>query len=95
MSTPEKQYRSDVFAAIHETMEALHDIDAINTTTMRQFDETCLEPVRELTGDDIRTLQEPENVSQPVFVDRLNVSQTLVSDRESDVKKLEGWLCAF
>lgn len=37
-----KKYRSDAFAAIHEAVEALHDIGAINKHTMREFDEACL-----------------------------------------------------
>ena len=41
----ERQYRSDAFAAIHETMEALQDIGALNKTTMEEFDEMCLEPI--------------------------------------------------
>ena len=39
-----KKYRSDAFAAIHETMEALHDVGAIDKQTMREFDDTCLTP---------------------------------------------------
>lgn len=38
------QYRSDAFAAVHETMASLHEIGAITQVTMRQFDGTCLEP---------------------------------------------------
>jgi putative transcriptional regulator len=90
MSKQERQYRSDAFAAIHETMESLHEIGAIDKTTMRQFDETCLEPVTELSGADIRALRERENVSQPVFAYYLNVSKNLVSDWERDVKKPSG-----
>lgn len=36
--------RSDAFAAIHETMKALHDAEAISGRTMRRFDDTCLAP---------------------------------------------------
>ncbi len=59
----EKQYRSDAFAAIHETMEALYDIDAINKTTMEEFDEMCLESVPIPTGEDILALRKKEKVS--------------------------------
>ncbi|WP_017324712.1 DNA-binding transcriptional regulator [Synechococcus sp. PCC 7336] len=86
----DKQYRSDAFAAIHETMEALHEARAIPQTTMRQFDEMCLEPAPILTGEDIRSLRERENVSQPVFAKYLNVSKNLVSDWERGVKKPGG-----
>ena len=41
-----KKYRSDAFAAIHETMDALHDIGAIDKQTMREFDDACLTPVQ-------------------------------------------------
>ena len=44
-----KKYRSDALAAIHETMEALHDVGAINKQTMCEFDETCLTPVHTLS----------------------------------------------
>lgn len=36
-----KKYRSETFAAIHEKMEALHEVGAINKETMREFDEVC------------------------------------------------------
>jgi len=38
-----KKYRSDAFAAIHETMDALKEIGAIDKKTMREFDEACLD----------------------------------------------------
>ena len=41
----EKQHRSEALASIHETMEALHELDAIDEQTMRDFDEACLAPV--------------------------------------------------
>ena len=39
-----KEYRSDAMAAIHETMTALLEAKAIDKTTMRSFDESCLTP---------------------------------------------------
>ena len=83
-------YRSQPLAAIHETMDALHQVGAINKTTMREFDEDCLEPVAVLTPEDIRALREREQVSQPVFAHYLNVSRNLVSDWERGKKKPGG-----
>lgn len=37
-----KKYRSNAMAAIHKTMEALHDIVAIDRQTMQHFDVACL-----------------------------------------------------
>lgn len=85
-----KKYRSDALAAIHETMEALRDVGAIDKQTMREFDDTCLTPVHALAPEDIRAIREREHLSQPVFARYLNVSKNLVSDWERGVKKPGG-----
>ena len=44
-----KKYRTDAFAAIHETMEALHEVGAVTKQTLREFDAACLTPVKVLS----------------------------------------------
>ena len=85
-----KQYKSEAFASIHETMDALHQIGTIDKQTMRTFDKACLTPAEEIAPQAIRQLRERENVSQPVFAAYLNVSKNLVSDWERGVKKPSG-----
>lgn len=85
-----KQYRSDAMAAIHETMEALHEVGAVDTQTLRNFDEACLTPVIQITAEEIRALRKREHLSQPVFARYLNVSKNLVSDWERGVKRPGG-----
>lgn len=85
-----KKYRSEAYAAIHETMEALHEVGAINKQTMREFDETCLTPALPMAPERIRALREREHLSQPIFALYLNVSKNLVSDWERGVKKPGG-----
>ena len=85
-----KQYRSDAFAAIHETMEGLHEIGAIDKRTMREFDEACLTPVQVLAPEQIKQIRQRECMSQPVFARYLNVSKNLISDWERGVKKPGG-----
>ncbi|MFM9817499.1 UNVERIFIED_CONTAM: DNA-binding transcriptional regulator [Spiribacter pallidus] len=85
-----KKYRSDALAAIHETMEALHEIGAVDKQTMREFDDACLTPVRILSPDEIKAIRAREHISQPVFARYLNVSKNLVSDWERGVKKPGG-----
>lgn len=85
-----KKYRGDAFAAIHETMEALHDVGAIDKQTMREFDDACLTPVHILSPEEIKSLRLREHISQPVFARYLNVSKNLVSDWERGVKKPGG-----
>ena len=85
-----KKYRSEAYAAIHETMEALHEVDAIDKQTMREFDQSCLTPAQPMPPERIRALREREHLSQPVFALYLNVSKNLVSDWERGVKKPGG-----
>jgi putative transcriptional regulator len=85
-----KKYRSKAFAAIHETMEALHEVGAIDKQTMREFDDACLTPVQPLAPEEIRAIREREHLSQPAFARYLNVSKNLVSDWERGIKKPGG-----
>lgn len=85
-----KQYRSDAMVSIHETMEALQQVGAIDKQTMREFDDACLTPVEPLSPEAIRALREREHLSQPVFARYLNVSKNLVSDWERGVKRPGG-----
>lgn len=85
-----KNYRSEAFAAIHETMEALHDAGAVDKQTMREFDAACLTPVIPLAPEQIRAIREREHLSQAVFARYLNVSKNLVSDWERGIKKPGG-----
>ncbi len=85
-----KKYHSDAFATIHETMEALHDVRAVDKQTMREFDDACLTPVHVLSPEEIKSLRMREHISQPVFARYLNVSKNLVSDWERGVKKPGG-----
>jgi len=88
--TMNDQYRSEAMAAVHETMEALHDVGAIDMQTLREFDETCLTPVHQFTAEEIRALRQRENVSQAVLGRYLNVSKHLVSSWERGVKQPYG-----
>ncbi|EOK7650109.1 helix-turn-helix domain-containing protein, partial [Escherichia coli] len=83
-------YRSDALASVHEMMESLHDIGAITKQTMREFDETCLQPAPVMSPERIRALREREHLSQPVFARYLNVSKNLISDWERGVKRPGG-----
>ncbi|TVR08313.1 MAG: DNA-binding transcriptional regulator [Salinarimonadaceae bacterium] len=85
-----KKYKSEAFAAVHEMMEGLHDVGAIDRRTMREFDEACLTPTRPMEPQEIRALREREHMSQPVFARYLNVSKNLVSDWERGVKRPGG-----
>lgn len=85
-----KVYKSEAFAAIHDTAEGFHEAGIIDKRTMRGFDETCLAPAEPLAPEEIRAIRERELVSQPVFARYLNVSKNLVSDWERGTKRPGG-----
>ena len=85
-----KKYWSDALAAIHETMQALHKVHAIDKQTMRRFDVACLTPIQPLSPRKIKALRERANVSQTVFATYLNVTPNLVSKWERGEKRPSG-----
>jgi putative transcriptional regulator len=85
-----KKYRSEAMAAIHETMEALHKIGAVDKQTMRGFDSACLTSVQPLSPRQIKALRVREHVSQTVFANYLNVTPNLVSKWERGEKRPSG-----
>lgn len=77
-------------ASIHETMEALHKVGAIDKQTMRHFDEACLTRIETLNPRQIKAIRERERVSQTVFANYLNVTPNLVSKWERGEKRPSG-----
>ncbi len=83
-------YRSEATAAIHETAAGLYEAGIIDKQTMREFDESCLTPIREFTPKQIRALREREQVSQTVFAHHLNISKDSISQWERGEKRPAG-----
>ena len=83
-------YRSDVHRSVHSALKDLYDIGLVGKTTMRQFDASCLTPVRELTPKDIVAIRRRAGVSQSVFASHLNVPTTLVSQWERGERRPTG-----
>jgi putative transcriptional regulator len=84
------QFKSDAFAAIHSSAQALRRVGAIDKATMRQFDTACLAPVMEFMPRDIRQLREANKVSQPVFARYLNTSPSTIEKWEAGAKRPSG-----
>ena|ERR1700730_10400998 len=85
-----KQYRSPLMSSIHETAEGLHAAGVMDKRTMREFDDLCLTPVRQLKPKEIRALRLRERASQAVFARYLNVTTGLVSHWERGEKRPQG-----
>lgn len=85
-----KTYKSDIMAAIHETISDFYDDGTVDKKTMRKFDEMCLTPVVVLTPDEIRQIRFRTGASQAVFARYLNVSPGVITQWERGVKRPAG-----
>ena len=56
-----EQYKSEILAAVHETVLGLREAGVMNKMTMKTFDEMCLTPEQK------RQIRLREQVSQSVF----------------------------
>ena len=65
--TQTKRYRSPALQSLHEVMEDLHEVGAIDKATMRDFDLGCLTPVEKLAPEAIRQIREKAHMSQATF----------------------------
>jgi putative transcriptional regulator len=67
-----------------------HDAGVVSKSTLREFDDLCLTPVRELSPEEIREIRLKSEVSQAVFARYLNVSTGIVSKWEQGTKSPAG-----
>ncbi|RWB94986.1 MULTISPECIES: DNA-binding transcriptional regulator [unclassified Mesorhizobium] len=85
-----RTYKSDAFEAIHSSARALYKVGAIDKTTMRSFDASCLTAPAAIGPDEIKALREKNHVSQPVFARYLNTSESTVQKWETGAKRPSG-----
>lgn len=85
-----KKYKSEAFAALHESMSGLHDLGIIPAKTMRKFDVSCLATVENMPAEKIAEVRLKAGVSQAVFAKYLTVTTGTVSKWESGKKHPSG-----
>ncbi|MDP1703596.1 MAG: DNA-binding transcriptional regulator [Sulfurimicrobium sp.] len=88
--TTKHKFKSDAFEAIHSSAAALYEVGAINKTTLREFDESCLTAPSEIDPAHIKQIRERNHVSQPVFARYLNTSESTVQKWEAGTKRPSG-----
>ena len=89
MATKPK-FKSDAFEAIHSSASAMYKVGAIDKTTMRGFDESCLISPPPLKPAQIKKLRLRLHVSQPVFARYLNTSESTIEKWETGAKQPSG-----
>ena len=85
-----RKFKSEAFEAIHSSASALNRVGAIDQTTMRSFDESCLATPPLLKPQQIKKLRQRLHVSQPVFARYLNTSESTVEKWETGAKQPSG-----
>jgi putative transcriptional regulator len=88
--TTKPKFKSDAFAAIYASATALQKVGAIDRTTMRKFDASCLAIPVALDPMQIKKIRESAQVSQPVFARYLNTSESTVQKWETGNKQPSG-----
>ncbi|TDN67338.1 DNA-binding transcriptional regulator [Paraburkholderia sp. BL10I2N1] len=85
-----KRFKSDAFEAIHSAASGLHRSKLIDKTTMREYDELCLEEPPHFEAKDVVLIRKAAKVSQPVFALYLNTSTSTVQKWETGQKQPSG-----
>ena len=88
--TNKKKFKTDAFAAIHESALALHGVGAIDKATMRKFDESCIAKTPTFEATQIKQIRERAKVSQTIFAMYLNTSESTIQKWEAGTKKPSG-----
>ena len=88
--TNKKNFKTDAFAAIHESALALHGVGAIDKATIRKFDESCIAKTPTFEATQIKQIRERAKVSQPIFAMYLNTSESTIQKWEAGTKKPSG-----
>ncbi len=83
-------YRSKIAAVLHQTAQDFHRAGVMSKRSMREFDESCLTPIKIFKPKDIEALRKREEASQAVFALHLGLSTTLISQWERGEKKPSG-----
>jgi putative transcriptional regulator len=85
-----KRFKSDAFEAIHSAASGLRKAKVIDTKTMREYEDLCLEEPPHFAAKDIVLIRKAAKVSQPIFALYLNTSTSTVQKWESGQKQPSG-----
>lgn len=82
--------RGDIFDIALGMATDLHEVGAMDKTTLREIEDLAVPKVQDFTAADVRAIREKNRVSQPVFARYLNVGTSTVAQWEQGKKKPSG-----
>jgi putative transcriptional regulator len=87
--TKKPKYKDELAEAIHSSVAGMYRAGTVDMQTMRRFDASCL-VVPPIEPKQIKKLRKRLRVSQPVFANYLNTSESTIEKWESGAKKPSG-----
>lgn len=88
-----KKANNRISEVVHETAKDLFAVQAIDKTTMHEFDALCLPDIPRYTAKQVQTIRTDCRCSQSVFAKYLNVSPSSLKQWETGTKKPGGIAC--
>lgn len=82
--------KKTIIEVVHESAEGLYDAGLIDATTMHEFDNLCLTPIKNLSPREIKSIRLREKMSQGVFALYLNTSVSTIQKWERGEKHPRG-----
>ena len=82
--------KKSLLEVAHEMANDLYEAGVIDAVTMRDYENACIPPVRELSPREIKRIRLHEKVSQAVFAKYLNTSTSTVRQWEQGGKHPRG-----
>ncbi len=82
-----KTYKSDAYAALHESAGDLQKAGLISGKEMQYYDDTCLETIPEYTPERVKFIRAREELTQSQMAMHLNVSLKTVQSWEAKKPK--------
>lgn len=82
--------KKSLLKVAHNIANDLHQVNAIDTQTMLDFDAKCLPPVKHYSARQIKLIRLRNKVSQAVFAAYLNTTASTIQQWEQGLKKPSG-----
>ena len=75
---------------LHDSVKSMHDLNIVDGKTMRNFDKLCVSSIKELSPREIKAIRLENKISQSVFAELMNASNSTIKKWETGEKQPRG-----
>ena len=79
-----------ILDTLHETITGAHKAGVVDDMTMREFDASCLPPIKKYTPKEIQKIRKRNKASQAVMASFMNMSPSAIQQWERGDKQPRG-----